>query len=579
MEYDVTRGLDPEQRDAVMVDGQTVAVIAGAGSGKTRCLSRRMVRHLLEGISGQYILGITFTRAAADEMRERITGELDQVDARLTRNAFPEITTLHGWGARQIRRHPESVGRSRGFVIYDQRDKDDILSLIAQDMDLLARGKEPSPAAIWRNPKARTEYFHRLETADALDFDMLVPLATQVVRRYPVEYKRVLVDESQDTNKRQWELIDAIAAPTFMVGDWRQAIFGFQGSDPGHFLERCQNAERLLRIPTNYRSRPGVVQVANNTIAKLDPVWADQRAAREQDNVRPPTAYVCGNEPAAVAELVHLALGRFPAREIAVLGRTWRELDAVHQELKPMGIECTFAGPSTDPWDPHEARQLARMLLVATSPNADQLVRLVANWGERRGDTQRLLAKATRGRVPVVELLAQEHVAWRVFVDSADPANDSATTAKLAIDRFVHAVYASKGLKGRLEALETCVRWLEKRPMSLEAFKEYWLERGVQERMREQNRGVTLTTVHGAKGLEWGCVIAIGMRDGTYPDTRSKEANRRDEDLRLVYVASTRAKDELYLTHPYEVFLPYTPGPMPCRPSPFVPLPFVPFTK
>jgi DNA helicase-2/ATP-dependent DNA helicase PcrA len=579
VEYDVTRGLDPEQRDAVMVDGQSIAVIAGAGSGKTRCLSRRMVRHLLEGIAGQYILGITFTRAASEEMRERIAGELGEVDARLTRNAFPEITTLHGWGARQIRRHPESVGRSRGFVVYDQRDKDDILSLIAQDMDLRERGKEPSPAAIWRNPKARTEYFHRLESADALDFDMLVPLAAQVVRRYPVEYKRVLVDESQDTNKRQWELIDAIAAPTFMVGDWRQAIFGFQGSDPGHFLERCSTADRVIKIPTNYRSRPGVVQVANNTIAKLDPVWADQRASREQGEVPAPIAYVCGNEPEAVAELVARALRRFPAREIAVLGRTWRELDAVHQDLMPRGIEVTFAGPSADPWDPHEARQLARMLLIGTSPNADQLVRLVANWGERRADTQRLLAKATRARLPLVELLAQEHVPWRVVVDGADPMNDSATWAELVISRFVFEAYASRGLRSRLAILEACVAWLKDRPMTLEAFKDYWLERGVQERMREQSRGVTLTTVHGAKGLEWGCVIAIGMRDGTYPDNRSKTPAHRDEDLRLVYVASTRAKDELYLTSPYEVFLPYQAAPMPCRPSPFVPLPFVPYTK
>ena len=304
---DPAADLNPVQRHAVTYGEGPLLLLAGAGSGKTRVVTRRIARLLQQGEPPESILALTFTNRAAREMRERVTALLG-----LTTAPALTVSTFHALGARFLRRHAEWFGRSRGFTIYDDSDQLDMIKRAAarQGVELksadakvvrrfLDRAKnqgEPGSAVEFPDPEPfapappysaldavqfGTDYDELLERADAFDFgDLIVRPAellareAPVARRYRARWRWILVDEFQDTNRAQYRWLQQLAPPDarpnlFVVGDDDQSIYGWRGAEVENILrfpDEYPDTE-VVRLEQNYRSHKHILTAANEVIA------------------------------------------------------------------------------------------------------------------------------------------------------------------------------------------------------------------------------------------------------------------------------------------------------------------------
>ncbi|MCL1923315.1 MAG: UvrD-helicase domain-containing protein [Propionibacteriaceae bacterium] len=298
-------GLNPPQREAVLHRGSPLLVVAGAGSGKTRVLTRR-IAHLIahDSVHPGAILAITFTNKAAGEMRERV-GELVG-----NRSRFMWVATFHSACVRILRKDSGRLGISTGFSIYDATDSKRLVSLILKQMNLDAKKFPARLVRSWISDQKNalvtpaqvtqfherfpekvyaevyTEYNARLAAADALDFDDLLTQVVVLLRdhgdlreKYRRRFRHVLVDEYQDTNRAQYELIHLLCAPELgvdkidppelmVVGDSDQSIYGFRGASIENILNFEQDfpGATTIALEQNYRSTQNILSAANSLI-------------------------------------------------------------------------------------------------------------------------------------------------------------------------------------------------------------------------------------------------------------------------------------------------------------------------
>ncbi len=296
---DLLSGMNPEQREAVLATEGPLLVLAGAGSGKTRVLTHR-IAYLIGacGIAPEAILAVTFTNKAAGEMRERVAKLLGPDGAGVW------LATFHSTCVRILRREIGQLGRSRGFVVYDESDS---LGLVQESMR--RHGLDPKgPDARrlrwridqWKNagdlPAAAAEkasdlearqaaeiyttYQRLLAEANALDFGDLLLLTVdlfdrfpQVLRHYQERWQYLLIDEYQDTNRVQYRLVNQLAAAhhnVCVVGDHQQSIYGWRGADVNNILdfERDFPDAKVVKLTRNYRSTQEILSGAGAVVAK-----------------------------------------------------------------------------------------------------------------------------------------------------------------------------------------------------------------------------------------------------------------------------------------------------------------------
>ncbi|MFO0888614.1 MAG: UvrD-helicase domain-containing protein [Isosphaeraceae bacterium] len=291
---DLLADLTPPQREAVTIVEGPLLVLAGAGSGKTRVITRRVAHMLRSGIAPENILAITFTNKAAGEMRERIEA--------LVPESRVWIGTFHGFCARLLRIHGRLAGLDPGFTIYDQSDRiravrevlesigGDELNLTPERVEAVisrakndlvsprvlrqrARDEKEAPAA-----KAFAAYEERLRASSAVDFDDLLIHVVAILKNHPDvrgaldrRYRYVLVDEYQDTNLAQYAIVRALSAdhPNLCVtGDPDQSIYGWRGANLSNILEfeRDYPGCRVVKLERNYRSTKNILSVADHLI-------------------------------------------------------------------------------------------------------------------------------------------------------------------------------------------------------------------------------------------------------------------------------------------------------------------------
>lgn len=292
-------GLNPAQKAIVAADDGHILVLAGAGSGKTRVLTRRMAwLNMVEGALAGSILAVTFTNKAAGEMRQRLMA-LPAAPGTSWNDAW--VGTFHGIAHRILRMQHQEAGLDKAFQIIDAEDSTRLIRRIMVDMGLDPKEIKPPQVSHWisrvkddgippgkaaaRNreeahyPAIYGEYDRRCRTAMLLDFsDLLLRLHELFAKRRDVlgawqkRFGHILVDEFQDTNSVQYELVGMLAAGgarVFVVGDDSQSIYGWRGAKPGNmqrFLREYRGAQ-LLRLEQNYRSFPAVLRAANALIA------------------------------------------------------------------------------------------------------------------------------------------------------------------------------------------------------------------------------------------------------------------------------------------------------------------------
>ncbi|AYJ32994.1 ATP-dependent DNA helicase PcrA [Corynebacterium xerosis] len=508
---DLLEGLNPQQRAAVLHAGRPLLIVAGAGSGKTAVLTRR-IAHLIgaRGVHPGQILAITFTNKAAAEMRERVASLVGPTAQRMW------VATFHSTCVRILRmQHALVPGLNSNFSIYDADDSRRLLSMIARDMDLdvkkftgrvlsnrisnlknelIGPDRAASDAETTRNPfdevvaRVFREYQVRLRAANALDFDDLIGEAVRIFREHPdvAEYYRrrfrhVLVDEYQDTNHAQYALVSALVgkpggevppSELCVVGDSDQSIYAFRGAtirNIEEFEEDYPDAESIL-LEQNYRSTQTILSAANALIARNEnrrekKLWTD---LGEGEQIK---GYVADNEhdeARFIANEIDDLVDRRQASysDIAVFYRTNNSSRPLEDVFIRMGVPYTVVG-GTRFYERREVRDIVAYLRVIANPDDDVSMRRIINTPRRGiGDKAQshvalhaedtgtsfgaALRAAARGEVAMVA--ARSRNSMKGFVDLLDGiAADMGTGDIGDIGDLVEAILDRTGYRAELE--------------------------------------------------------------------------------------------------------------------------------
>ncbi|HZK31417.1 MAG TPA: UvrD-helicase domain-containing protein, partial [Corynebacterium sp.] len=420
---DLIQGLNPQQAAAVEHTGSPLLIVAGAGSGKTAVLTRRIAYLLAHrGVAPGQILAITFTNKAAAEMKERIAGLTGPVAEHMW------VATFHSICVRILRQQAQLVpGLNTNFSIYDSDDSRRLLSMIGKDLhldlkkftprvlstaisnhknELIGPAESLAEAQATRNPFALTvaevytEYQRRLRAANALDFDDLIGEVVRIFTQHPQvtdyyrrRFRHVLIDEYQDTNHAQYMLVSTLvgegpAAPELcVVGDSDQSIYAFRGATIRNIqeFERDYPQARTILLEQNYRSTQTILSAANAVISRNE---GRRKKNLWTDHGRGPkiTGYVADNEHDEArfiaAELDALADRGRSYSEIAVMYRTNNASRALEDIFLRSGIPYKVVG-GTRFYERKEIRDLIAYLRVLENPDDTVSLRRIINEPRR----------------------------------------------------------------------------------------------------------------------------------------------------------------------------------------------------
>jgi ATP-dependent DNA helicase UvrD/PcrA len=603
--------LNPAQREAVLHTEGPVLVIAGAGSGKTRVLTRR-IAHLLGavGVKPPEILAITFTNKAAGEMRDRVQ-DLVGPPARAA-----WVMTFHSACGRILRREAQRLGYRSNFTIYDQADQ---IRLVKRCLEELERDpKRFTPRGIHSQisnakntlvgPDDYAErvasfydqtvaevydlYQKRLFASNAVDFDDMLFLTVDVLERFPEArdkwqeaFRYILVDEYQDTNHAQYRLLQLLAEKhrnVFAVGDPDQSIYGFRGADIRNVLEFEHDfpGSYTIALEQNYRSTQHILDAANGVIShnrerKEKNLWSelgdgDPVRVIEVEDEHAEARYVA-------AEIALLVEEGFSGSEVAVFYRTNAQSRVLEDVLVRQGIAYqVIGGPRF--YERAEIKDLVAYLQVLDNPyDAVSLLRIANRPRRGIGDTTlaRLQTWADQREISLWEATAEAEMAgvgaapqkalkaFRGTIESLMSAAQEYEVPELieeVLQRsgYMESLEAERTIEaqGRIENLQELVsvarEWREQtetEDKTLSAFLQEISLYADQDAMRGDTSLVTLMTLHNAKGLEFRAVYLIGMEEGIFPHSRSIEEQGIEEERRLCYVGMTRARERLTLLH------------------------------
>ena len=579
--------LHPAQRAAVTHPARPLLLACGPGSGKTRILTHR-IQWLIEqeGLDPTAILALTFSRAAADELRGRVVQALGPQARALWTGTF------HGFGASLLRRHAAAVGRTPAFTILDREDSRRLVARLAKDLrldgdlptlvDALERARTPgvtAPAGSARSPitALRVAYEARCREANAFDFLDLLAEPLELFAHDPTvraalraRFQAVLVDEAQDLCALQHALIEALAAPdgaVTLAGDDDQAIYGWRGADLArlHAFERTYPGGTVLAVGRNYRSTPQIVTTAARLIAHnrarrpkplaavrpAGPVptvltWPDDRAEAEGLAAACTDWLRTSRPPIAVLARVTACLGPV-ARACAAHGLTVRVLAdralAERAAVRDLLAVCrVLVNPADWPaWDRVlrglrcgiGAKTLATLRARAAGVGVVAALTEAARTRPRLAALLQQVAVWQAAPPPVTQLL--ETLAREVRARGEGKAPDAAEAASGARVRRAEDVaelvalarrWEADGGKGLGEFLDTVVLSEE-------------------DALAPAATQVLGLTLHAAKGLEFDTVVIVGVEEGLLPHYRHTVPEALVEERRLCYVGMTRARQRL----------------------------------
>jgi len=558
--------LDPQQQAAVTTQSSRALVVAGAGSGKTRVLTER-IAHLIEHehASPYETLCWTFTRKAAGEMRERLEKRIGKIARHIT------MGTMHAVALQMLRRFGEIIGfRPDNITVYGAWEEDHLLKQVAAEIGVLKKSWKVPKKAVDR---AFSDYYERgIEPGEqdpcrplfdaflarccannALTYSGLLlalrALIPTLVKHLRVKY--ILVDECQDLDTLQWSIIngmcEAFGASLFAVGDADQSIYSFRGAVPEYLLVHQHDFD-IYQLETNYRSCPEIVEASNNLIrhntARIDKTMV---AARESTGK---AIYVeHDHDSVAIADSI-CAWGFNDQVQVAVLSRIHALLKKLSDELTARGIPHAYVGRKSALTNSEEFRRLHAFLKLIINP-FDNMSFLLIKGFLGLDATEYALVRvkaATQG-------MSHFH-AWRVFgsiwTDFFSRALGREPVGVL-IELEDLLIENSQWSPGFADAQHFAIEWFQANPKG--TIKQYldWLATyDLQDDLSdEQGEGLVLSTIHGAKGLEWHSVFIIGANEGIIPSKQAIAAGEIEEERRLMYVAMTRARDHLVVAvHP-----------------------------
>ncbi|MBU3665055.1 MAG: ATP-dependent helicase [Chthoniobacterales bacterium] len=607
---DYAAELNEQQLAAVTSPGGASLVIAGAGSGKTRTLTYRVAWLLENGVKPWNILLLTFTNKAAREMTGRVA-ELLGPDADGIWGG-----TFHSIGNRILRRHAELIGFRQGFSILDREDQTDLLKSVAADVGTPRDKRFPKPDVLAELfslssntgeqleqivhdrfgyfegmadtiVSVRGAYERRKVAANAMDFDDLLVRTNELLRNHPdvadhyrEQFRHVLVDEYQDTNLVQADLVDLLSSKhgnVMVVGDDAQSIYSWRGANFENILNFPKHREgaQTYRIETNYRSVPGILDVANAAIRGNIRQFEKSLRAWRKEGGRPVLAELpTNNDQAAYVAQQILELNRqgMEFRDMAVLYRAHFHSMEIQLELTRRGIPFEVTSGLRF-FEQAHVKDVAAFLKFAVNPSDEtafrRMVRLLPGVGEKTADSLWSVAKAgAESAAPFGEVLRTAKPparAAKIWEQLAATLDEIAPERKpiapdLAIETVMEAVYEDymkaefANYENRREDLRTLTGYARQFSSMEEFLAQVALLTNVDgagARDDTDTDRVVLSSVHQAKGLEWRTVFVVWLTEGMFPGSRSLEnSNSLEEERRLFYVAVTRGRDHLHLCYP-----------------------------
>ena len=600
------------QQQAVFSTEGPLLILAGAGSGKTTVLVNRIAYILQSDLCRPWnILAITFTNKAAGELKERIC------------NAVPEggadiwAATFHSTCARILRRYGDRLGYSSHFTVYATDDQKKLCKDIVKQLHIdekqlpvknilseISKAKDNmiTPQEMLKNAeydyrkvsiaKVYEVYQTRLKTADAMDFDDLLCKTVELFEQEPEilgyyqnQFKYIMVDEYQDTNKVQYRFISMLAEKygnICVVGDDDQSIYKFRGATIENILsfENTFKGAKIIRLEQNYRSTQNILDAANsvisnNTVRKGKTLWTENPKG---DKIELHTAEDERDEARFIAKTIMdgVADGR-KYSDFAILYRTNAQSNAVEQALSRSGIPHRIIGGHRF-YDREEIRDMIAYLQVINNPHDDVRLSRIINVPKRAigARTVSVAADIAAGLGESIYSVIKDADSYpqlsraasklKVFVNLIDGLIEAEQSGDYSLAELYNLILEHTNYENYLrtekENADVRIENIEELSSNIIKFEEDYDEEADLSSFLEEISLMTdidnydadadtcvMMTLHSAKGLEFPVVFITGMEDGLFPSIASMmNPEEINEERRLAYVGITRAKQKLYLT-------------------------------
>lgn len=567
--------LSKEQLQAAEHLGGPLLIAAGAGSGKTHTLTSRLLHLLKSGIKPENIIAITFTNKAAKEMRNRVdkfkslkvdkskNNEPTNLKTYELKNLF--IGTFHSMGVRILKEEARSVNRTEYFTIFDEDDSLSLIKDILKEFNLSKDSFNPIKIANkishFKNEvldpgeldtennlnKIFLSIFKKYEAtllkSNAFDFDDLIEKVVRIfsfkpkiLEKYQTRWQYILVDEFQDVNTSQYLLVKLLAKKhqnLFVIGDDAQSIYSFRGSDFRNFLnfENDWPQAKTIKLEENYRSTQNIIKAAsqlikNNKFQKPKDLWTKNSTG----SLIKVTSFSNKEEEAwGITEKIKELLDAGKSlKDIAILYRTNAQSRALEQALIQNNVPYEIFG-GLKFYHRKEIKDIVAGLRYAFNPkDSVSINRLVKNF--KKGQSELLLQELPRlaEKLSLTELI-------KFFLENTD--------------YFSYLEKHFKNPEERRENIKELIEFASAFTDPQEFLEKASLMTNLDGRPKLQENAVKLMTIHLAKGLEFSHIFIVGAIEGILPHERSMLNNDDlEEERRLMYVAMTRAKENLHLS-------------------------------
>lgn len=576
-------GLNAQQLHAVTTSAPAALVLAGAGSGKTGVLTRRIAYIMSEqNVSGYNVLALTFTRKAAREMKERITKLVGEREAKKV-----WIGTFHAVSLRILEKYGHHLGYARHINVYDEIDQKDVIEATLSDLGSDIKSKDIIRAMQGyasdcdgfefddRHKVIIQEYRQRLKQSNAVDFSLILTETLELTRKFPDvfaelhdRFRYVFVDEYQDVDRTQYLLHEAIKPEyVFVVGDVDQSIYGWRGSDIQIVLdfEKSHAGAEVIILEQSYRCPANVIQLANNLINHNERKYKKELWTENGDGIIQVGVFNDSDTEASqvVGMISRLLNEGEKGSEIAVLTRSHAQHEAVVNYAALAGFPYRVVGASVEYWKRGGVRLLVSILKVLYNRRDAWQFRKVALTFLGFNDTQFMEMEviALKSGMRLVDVIGKHHAGLHKLLEWCDTfeglSKPLSAVLKMILDCIdVEKWYADKDLNTKAQEIVRvpieAMRWelneAENGMTDAVSFLQWLAEIELQADLSEDDDTVKIATIHAVKGLEFGTIFLLGMNEGKLPNQYAIKENRVDEERRLCYVAITRAKQNLYIS-------------------------------
>ena len=593
----ILESLNQKQKEAVAVIGGPVLVIAGPGSGKTRCLTHRIAYLIQNNIPADNILAVTFTNKAAEEMRERVRKLIqDQKQSFISGSV---IGTFHAICLRILRKEINKLGYKNNFVIYDRADQlslikkliqqlnisteqfkpNVILSIISRSKDELIdvnlyeeQAKEYFPQTV---AKIYSGYQKALKESNALDFDDLIMLTVnlfknnpEILKKYQDRWNYILVDEAHDTNTSQYALINLLAQNhnnLWLIADPDQSIYSWRGADFRNILnfEKDYPKAKIIFLEENYRSTKNILEagyniINKNTERKDKNLWTKNPTGSLINVIQTENEKEEGNF--IIEEMVNLIRQKnLKLSDFTVLYRTNAQSRAIEESFLRANLPYKIIG-TVKFYERKEIKDMLSYLKFISNSNDLVSLQRIINTPSRR------LAKFSKNLSELYSLkeCPKPLNDFYELIDDLRKISKENNLTKLIneiikktnYEEYIKAKFPQTSKEGEarwenIQELFTVASKYDsfKNGEGLEKFLEEITLLTSQDEVETNKNLVNLMTIHCAKGLEFPVVFVVGFEDGIFPHSKSQfDPEQMEEERRLCYVGITRAKESAYFT-------------------------------